>query len=71
MNKIVRLNYTITVSDFGKPPLVILAKMLSKIFENLMSTESFSVASYAAPINIFRRNYSNLQHLNKCNGTAI
>ena len=36
-----------------------------------MSTESFSVASDAVPINIFKGDYSNLKHLNKRNGTAL
>ena len=36
-----------------------------------MLTGSFSVASDAVPINIFKRGYSNLKHLNKCNETAI
>ena len=36
-----------------------------------MSTEPFSVASDAVPINIFNRDYLNLKHLNKYNGAAI
>ena len=32
MTKIFRLNYTITVSGFWKLPLLILVKMLSRIF---------------------------------------
>ena len=35
-----------------------------------MSTESFSVASDAVPINIFKGDYSILKYLDNLNGTA-
>ena len=40
-------------------------------FKKVISTEPFSVTPDAVSINIFPGDYSNLMHLNKCNGTAI
>ena len=78
MTKTFHLNYnipaefcTINVSGFWKLPLIILVKMLSRVFfKNVVPTESFSVASDADPINIFKEDYSNLKHLNKRHETA-
>ena len=55
MTKTFRLHYTITVSGFCQLPLLILVKMLSRIFERYNVNRVFSVASDAVPINIFKK----------------
>ena len=52
-------------------PLNFSENYLKEFFKNVMLAESYSVESDAVPINIFKRDYSNLKHLNKYNGLAI
>ena len=80
MTKIFYLNYdnipgqfhAITMFGFWTLPLLIFLKMFFRILLRTCSVknvESFLVVFDAVPINIFK-DYSNLKHLNKCNGNS-
>ena len=51
-------------------PLNCSENALYDFFENLVSIESFSVASDVVPINIFKGSVSDLKYLNKRNEIA-
>ena len=70
MTKTFHLNYrnipgkfnVVTVSDLRKLPLLNQWKCSLGSFEDVTSTKSFSVASDAVPINIFKGDYADLKY---------